>query len=334
LLDGGDFENQQDLPQTVEDNGSSNFAFDDTNQTDETVEKEEEPEEETFIADLAEENANSFPSACDEVNSAAGQDQDSNNQNENSTGVQDSLDSDVQMVEEDKSEEDTFAQSEDIKMKDDQATDLDAENISEDELPQPEKPKVKDAEEVSDEELPGPKLAELPADTEVVSEEELPQTTPIKKEAKRKLEDYDPSEPTAVENDAPEKKVKREPEGKRNFVISRVSRINVIHLCFLESSEKKYRLPDLEKYWKAVKADTEDFNAWTILLQYVDSESDVEAAREAYDSFLSRYCYCYGYWRKYADYEKKKGSAEKCDEVSSHEIHCFTHILNIYNCSR
>lgn len=80
--------------------------------------------------------------------------------------------------------------------------------------------------------------------------------------------------------------------------------------------ENKYRLPELEKYWKAVLADGDDFNAWTYLLQYVDSESDVEHGREAYDAFLSRYCYCYGYWRKYADYEKKKGSVEKCDEVS------------------
>lgn len=88
------------------------------------------------------------------------------------------------------------------------------------------------------------------------------------------------------------------------------------HIFRLITEEKpRYKLPDLEKYWKAVNADQEDFNAWTYLLQYVDSESDVEAAREAYDSFLSRYCYCYGYWRKYADYEKKKGSLEKCDEV-------------------
>jgi pre-mRNA-processing factor 39 len=84
----------------------------------------------------------------------------------------------------------------------------------------------------------------------------------------------------------------------------------------VEATEKKHRLPDLDKYWRAVKADKEDFNAWTFLLQYVDSENDVEAAREAYDSFLSRYCYCYGYWRKYADFEKKKGSVEKCEEVS------------------
>lgn len=291
---GADCENQSEQAHAVEDNGSSNDdnfeqqlneKEEETNQTDETVEKEQQEE---FIADLAEENANSFPSACDD-SSNVGQEHETNNQTENNASVQDSLDAEFQQS----METDTFAISEDVKQKDDQATDLDAENISEDELPpQPSKPEVQDAEEVSDEELPGPKMAELPADTEIVSEEELPPTT--KKEGKRKLEDYDPSDPTETEEtDAPEKKAKREGE----------------------EPEKKYRLPDLEKYWKAVKADSEDFNAWTYLLQYVDSENDVEAAREAYDKFLSRYCYCYGYWRKYADYEKKKGSMEKCEEV-------------------
>lgn len=49
----------------------------------------------------------------------------------------------------------------------------------------------------------------------------------------------------------------------------------------------------------------------------VFQQSDVEAAREAYDAFLSHYPYCYGYWRKYADYEKRKGSKKKCLEVST-----------------
>lgn len=48
-------------------------------------------------------------------------------------------------------------------------------------------------------------------------------------------------------------------------------------------------------------------------------QSDVEAAREAYDAFLSHYPYCYGYWRKYADYEKRKGSKKKCLEVSTEQ---------------
>lgn len=206
---------QFEVTQYTEDNGSSNFAFEDnqtseqpseekgdeTNQTDETVERNEEE----FIADLAEENANSFPSA--DENSVG---------NSNSNAVQESLDGDgdVQMIDDmslDKTE-DTYAQSEDVKNSDQHATDLDAENISEDELPAPTKPKVQDAEEVSDEELPGPKMAELPADTENVSEEELPASQTTSKKEKRKLQDYDPSEPTD-ETDAPEKKLKKD-DGK------------------------------------------------------------------------------------------------------------------------
>lgn len=45
-------------------------------------------------------------------------------------------------------------------------------------------------------------------------------------------------------------------------------------------------------------------------------QNDIEAARQAYDAFLAHYPYCYGYWRKYADYEKRKGNKKKCEEVS------------------
>lgn len=303
--DGDDYEQQYDMPQTIEDNGSSNFGFEDnltyeqqSNEKEETNQTDDTTEQETFIADLADlENANSFPSAYDDNSVEKSQDESMPAQNESDSNPG-FIASDYEMadVTNDQSEaEETFAQSEETKPGDLDATDLDAENISEDELPAPAKPKVQDAEEVSDEELPGPKLAELPADTEVVSEDELPA---LKKEGKRKHEsDYDPSEPT---EEADEKKLKTE-------------------------EKQKHRLPDLDKYWKAVKADQDDFNAWTFLLQYVDSEYDVEAAREAYDSFLSRYCYCYGYWRKYADYEKKKGSVEKCDEVSQNYFHASIH---------
>lgn len=45
-------------------------------------------------------------------------------------------------------------------------------------------------------------------------------------------------------------------------------------------------------------------------------QNDVDAARDAYDAFLGHYPYCYGYWRKYADYEKRKGeNKNKCNEV-------------------
>lgn len=203
-----------------DDNGSSNFAFEENLTFEQPSEEKEEGTNHTddasnersvdFIADLAEENANSFPSVVDDNSRDRAT-------SESYQGVQDSLDGDYQMTEEpslDKTE-DTYAQSEDLKTADQHATDLDAENISEDELPAPTKPKVQDAEEVSDEELPGPKLAELPEDTENVSEEELPAASSVVKKEKRKLQDYDPSDPTD-ENDAPEKKAKKEEEGKLN----------------------------------------------------------------------------------------------------------------------
>ncbi|KAL1379257.1 hypothetical protein pipiens_015029 [Culex pipiens pipiens] len=185
----------------------------------------------------------------------------------------------------------------------------DTDNVSDEELPAAKVDLPADTDNVSDDELPVAKKAELPADTDNVSDEELesksrPNPTPsspkrpsratrtrrsLRSESSRKEADA-PAEKTG---EAPEKKTKVDPPAE---------------------PEKK-KLPDLDKYWKAVNDDSTDFTAWTYLLQYVDQESDIEAAREAYDAFLAHYPYCYGYWRKYADYEKRKGSKRKCEEV-------------------
>ncbi|XP_012255089.1 pre-mRNA-processing factor 39 [Athalia rosae] len=204
----------------------------------------------------------------------------------------------------------------------------DTEAVSEDELPTEAAAKEPETEAVSDEELPAAAPADL-GETESVSEDELPPDGDKKKKAKtvskelpesekvkpegggakRKLNaegEYDPSSPTSENNDeTPAKKVAissdvdgadDKPEAK-------------------PASPKKKTLPELDKYWKAVNEDPSDFTGWTYLLQYVDQENDAEAAREAYTKFLERYPYCYGYWRKFADYEKKKGNPENCQKV-------------------
>ncbi|XP_013135738.1 PREDICTED: pre-mRNA-processing factor 39 isoform X2 [Papilio polytes] len=185
--------------------------------------------------------------------------------------------------------------------------------VSEDELPAVQKPSIKDAENVSDDELPGPKPADLPADTEVVSEDELPSSKKESKESRKRKPDeerdgYDPGSPTS-EGESSNKKqaVAKNGESKPIPAEKRSS---------IDEKPKKKPLPELDKYWKVVNDDPTDFTGWTYLLQYVDQESDVEAAREAYDAFLSHYPYCYGYWRKYADYEKRKGSKKKCLECN------------------
>ena len=40
------------------------------------------------------------------------------------------------------------------------------------------------------------------------------------------------------------------------------------------------------------------------------------AAREAFDAFLNQFPYCYGYWKKYADYEQRQSGREMAKDVS------------------
>lgn len=191
----------------------------------------------------------------------------------------------------------------------------DTEMVSEDELPSEGDKRVLDTEAVSDEELPTISAGDIP-DTEQVSDDELPPVAKRKrKHSSRHSSDSD------QKSDSSGKKSKQEKEKSRRSPL-RVSEGDANSLerrspdskC-VKVPPKSKLLPELEKYWKAVKDDPTDFTGWTYLLQYVDQESDLEAAREAYDTFLSHYPYCYGYWRKYADYEKRKGEKTKCEEV-------------------
>lgn len=44
------------------------------------------------------------------------------------------------------------------------------------------------------------------------------------------------------------------------------------------------------------------------------------ASRKAFDAFFLHYPYCYGYWKKYADIEKKHGYIHMADEVSLNDF--------------
>ncbi|KAH9514534.1 PRP39 pre-mRNA processing factor 39 [Bulinus truncatus] len=82
-----------------------------------------------------------------------------------------------------------------------------------------------------------------------------------------------------------------------------------------EQEEKLRKETELGKYWKTVDDNPMDFTGWTYLLQYVDQESDPADCRRAYEAFFSHYPYCYGYWKKYSDMEKKHSNPEKAKEV-------------------
>ncbi|CAI9549038.1 unnamed protein product [Staurois parvus] len=73
--------------------------------------------------------------------------------------------------------------------------------------------------------------------------------------------------------------------------------------------------PEFDKYWKAVEANPEEFTTWTYLLHYIEQENHIYAARRVFDMFLAHYPYCYGYWKKYADLERRNNNILEADEV-------------------
>ncbi|XP_028996964.1 pre-mRNA-processing factor 39 [Betta splendens] len=72
---------------------------------------------------------------------------------------------------------------------------------------------------------------------------------------------------------------------------------------------------EFERLFKVCEDNPEDFNGWVYLLQYVEQENVLTSVRQAFDVFFLHYPYCYGYWKKYADIEKKHGHIQVAEEV-------------------
>uniref|UniRef100_A0A3P8Q3N8 Uncharacterized protein n=2 Tax=Astatotilapia calliptera TaxID=8154 RepID=A0A3P8Q3N8_ASTCA len=72
---------------------------------------------------------------------------------------------------------------------------------------------------------------------------------------------------------------------------------------------------DFERLWKGAHDNPQDFTSWTDLLQYCEQEGHVTSSRRALEAFLVRYPLCYGYWKKFADLERRIGLNDKAEEV-------------------
>ncbi|KAF5896030.1 pre-mRNA-processing factor 39-like isoform X2 [Clarias magur] len=82
-----------------------------------------------------------------------------------------------------------------------------------------------------------------------------------------------------------------------------------------EDMEDRELPVDFDRQWKLVNENPQDFNSWTDLLQYCEQEGHLRASRQALSAFLARYPLCYGYWKKFADLERRAGYNTKAEEV-------------------
>ena len=89
-----------------------------------------------------------------------------------------------------------------------------------------------------------------------------------------------------------------------------------------------------------------DKNCEVLAIFIVLEQNDITSAREAFDAFLERYPYCYGYWKKYTDLEKKNNNTEEAEKVCNlmqsykasmiyglvifDPLKCLSHLKNIF----
>lgn len=143
------------------------------------------------------------------------------------------------------------------------------------------------------------------------TEMEMPSSPLLSEMIKDEILDGESTEPFSDEAEVCLKEEEEEDGGEGSMLKRPAS------TCLSEDEpSSKKRSNEVDKLWRNVHDNPNDFQAWTLLLQHIDQVSDLESGREAYDGFFERYPYCYGYWKKYADLERRKGTKETTCKVS------------------
>ncbi|CAG8568103.1 2769_t:CDS:10, partial [Diversispora eburnea] len=81
----------------------------------------------------------------------------------------------------------------------------------------------------------------------------------------------------------------------------------------VSSSETQPQQSDLERYWDIVKSNPDDFTSWEYLIRVAETAEggltqqsppeNITNMRNVFDQFLAKFPLCFGYWKKYADFE-------------------------------
>ncbi|KAL6564512.1 hypothetical protein OROMI_015962 [Orobanche minor] len=87
-----------------------------------------------------------------------------------------------------------------------------------------------------------------------------------------------------------------------------------------------------ERLWSIVMTNSLDFDAWTALIEETEriSLGNILKIRKVYDTFLTEFPLCYGYWKKYADHEARLSSLDKVAEVYERAVQGVTYSVDMW----
>jgi len=88
---------------------------------------------------------------------------------------------------------------------------------------------------------------------------------------------------------------------------------------------KKIKIEDttddqFQEMWKYLEYDFSNFDQWINILHMVDDHNIEVNARKAYSTFLELYPLCYGYWKKYANFEKRNNNIHEFEKVLENSL--------------
>lgn len=96
---------------------------------------------------------------------------------------------------------------------------------------------------------------------------------------------------------------------------------------------------ELDRLWKSVNENPEDFATWEQLIRVAEGADggiisnsppeNITRLENVYDSFLTKFPLCFGYWKKYADWKLATLGAESAEKVKSNVIFFLFNDTNI-----
>jgi len=85
-----------------------------------------------------------------------------------------------------------------------------------------------------------------------------------------------------------------------------------------------------QEMWNYLDYDSSNFNLWENLLNLVDEQNIELNARMAYSKFLELYPLCFGYWKKYANFEKRNNNIYEFEKVLENGLSVIPSIVHLW----
>ncbi|CAO3675893.1 unnamed protein product [Rhizopus stolonifer] len=94
-----------------------------------------------------------------------------------------------------------------------------------------------------------------------------------------------------------------------------------------------------ERLWQAVRAKPEDFSSWEQLIHIAEAveitptspPEHITNLELVYDQFLAKFPLCFGYWKKYADWEGKIQGDQKAERTFEKGLAAIHNSIELWN---